>query len=70
MKILTLRQFLQQQGVEPQGSECQEAVVMRLGEFITALEDQNPDKNRLVEIREDYPEFGTFAVRLLPQVPE
>lgn len=47
-----------------------DAVVMPLGDFIHALDDQNPDKDRLVEIREDLPEPGTYAVRLVPLVPE
>jgi hypothetical protein len=42
-----------------------DAVVMRLGDFINALDEQHPDKDRLLEIREDVPEPGTYAVRLL-----
>lgn len=46
-----------------------DAVVMRLGDFINALEDQHSDKDRFLEIREDCPESGTYAVRLVPLVP-
>ena len=70
MNIMSLSQFIQQQGIEAQEPECQDAVVMRMGDFITALEDQNPNKDRLLEIREDCPEPGTYAVRFLPQSPE
>lgn len=70
MKILTLRQFLQQQGMEPQEPESQETVVMTVGAFIATLEDQHSDKDRLLEIREDVPEPGTYAVRLVPQVDD
>ncbi len=44
------------------------AIVMRLRDFIDALElldDQKSDEERLVEIREDVPEPGSFAVRFM-----
>lgn len=66
---MTLKQFIHQQESERQEPEYQDAVVMRLGDFIAALEDQHPDKDRLLEVSED-PETGTFAVRVLPQEPE
>lgn len=69
MKVMSLMQFLQQE-MEPQEPECPDAVVMRLGDFIAALEDQISDKDRLLEIREACPEPGTYAVRFLPQVPD
>lgn len=47
-----------------------DAVLMRIGDFITALDDQHPDKNRLLEIREDVPEPGVLLVRLVPEVPD
>lgn len=46
------------------------AVVMRLGDFVSALDEQHPDKDRLMEIREDVLESGTLAVRLVPQIAE
>lgn len=49
------------------------AIVMRLRDFTDALElldAQKSVEDRLVEIREDVPEPGTLAIRLLPQVPE
>lgn len=70
MNIMSLSQFIQQQGIEPQEPEYQDAVVMRLGDFIDALKDQIPDRDRLLEIREACPEPGVFSVRLLPQVPD
>lgn len=48
------------------------AIVMRLRDFIDALEvldDQKSDRERLVEIREDVPAPGAFAVRLITQEP-
>lgn len=51
----------------------EDAVLMRLRDFIDALElldARKTDEPRLVEIREDVPEPGTYAVRLIPQVPE
>lgn len=51
----------------------EDAVVMRLRDFIDALElleARNTDEPQLVEIREDVPEPGTYALRLVPQVPE
>lgn len=66
---MSLKEFIRQQEMKPQEPDCQDAVVMRLGDFIAALDDQHPDKDRMLEIREDVPEQGTFAVRLLPQVP-
>lgn len=44
------------------------AIVMRLRDFIDALElldAQKSDEERLVEIREDVPEPGALAIRLL-----
>lgn len=49
------------------------AVVMRLRDFIDSLElleAQKSDTERLVEIRENVPEPGTLAVRLLVQDQE
>lgn len=49
-----------------------DAIVMRLRDFIDALEvldDQKSNQDRLVEIREDVPEPGAFAVRLVTQEP-
>ncbi len=51
----------------------EDAVLMRLRDFIDALElldTWKTDEDRLIEIREDLPEPGTYAVRLVPQVPE
>lgn len=48
-----------------------DAIIMRLRDFIDALElldDQKSDEERLVEIREDVPEPGAYAVRLVPPV--
>lgn len=47
-----------------------DAVVMRLGDFIKALDEQHSNKDRLLEIREDVPEPGVFAVRLVPEVSD
>jgi|CXWL01.1.fsa_nt_gi hypothetical protein len=46
-----------------------DAIIMRLRDFIDALElldDQKSDEERLVEIREDVQEPGTYTVRLVP----
>lgn len=45
------------------------SILIRIRDFIDALEDQHPDKERLLEIRENVPDPGTYAVRLLSQVP-
>lgn len=45
-----------------------DAIVMRLRDFIDALEvldDQKSNQDRLVEIRVDVPELGSYAVRLV-----
>jgi hypothetical protein len=45
-----------------------DAILMRLGDFIDALlllDAQKTDEERIVEIREDCPEQGTLAVRLM-----
>ncbi|MBH0200101.1 MAG: hypothetical protein HP497_11895 [Nitrospira sp.] len=47
-----------------------DAVLIRLGDFIAALDDQHPDKDQFLEVRENVPESGVFAVRLVPRVPE
>lgn len=47
MKIMTLSQFIQQE-MESQEPDCQDAILIRLGDFIAALEDQHPDKDRLL----------------------
>lgn len=47
-----------------------DAVLIRIRDFIDALGDQLPDKDQFLEVREDVPEPGVFAVRLIPQVPE
>lgn len=46
----------------------EDAILMSLREFIDALsllDAQKTEKERIVEIREDCPEPGTYAVRLL-----
>ncbi len=45
-----------------------DAILMPLGEFIDSLQlldAQVTDKERMVEIREDCPEPGTLAMRLM-----
>ena len=63
MRILSLQQFIQQ-AREPQD----DAILMPLGDFIDSLQlldAQKTDQERIVEIREDCPEPGTLAVRLM-----
>lgn len=48
-----------------------DAIIMNLRDFIDALElldDQKSDEELLVEIREDLPEPGAYAVRLVRQI--
>ena len=50
-----------------------DAILMPLGDFIDALQlldAQVTDKERIVEIREDCPEPGTLAVRLVVREQE
>lgn len=63
MLILSLQQFIQR-AREPQD----DAILMPLGDFIDSLQlldAQKTDGERIVEIREDCPEPGTLAVRLV-----
>ena len=47
-----------------------DAVLIRIRDFIEALEEQLPDKDQFLEVREDHPERGSYSIRLVPQVPE
>jgi len=63
MKIMSLQHFVQQ-AREPQD----DTILMPLGDFIDSLQlldAQKTDRERIVEIREDCPEPGTLAVRLV-----
>jgi hypothetical protein len=51
----------------------EDAILMTLPDFIDALQlldAQITDKERMVEIREDCPEPGTYALRLLKRDQE
>lgn len=64
MTTMSLQQFIQQQASEPQD----DAILMPLRDFIDSLQlldAQKTDQERIVEIREDCPEPGTLAVRLM-----
>ena len=59
-------QYVQERSETPFLHE--DAIVMRLRDFIDALElldAQKSDEERLVEVREDVPEPGALTVRLL-----
>lgn len=62
MKILTLRQFLQQQGVEPQEPECQEVRVISVRGFLDAVQNACED-DWILEIKCDCPEPGSLSLR-------
>ena len=63
MRIMSLQKFVQQAS-EPQD----DTILMTLRDFIEALQlldAQKTDQERIVEIREDCPDSGTLAVRLV-----
>lgn len=65
MKILTLRQFLQQQGVEPQEPEYQDVRRVTVREFLDAIQDSYED-DWIVQVICDYSEPGNLLVRFKP----
>lgn len=60
MKILTLKQFIQQQA-----AESQDAVVVTVRDFLDVI-DKNFDDDWTAEVTCDYPEPGSFAVKFIP----
>lgn len=65
MTILTLRQFLHQQGVEPPDPESQKILVVTVRNFLDAISDNYEDDWK-AEVTCDYPNPGTFLVKFLP----
>lgn len=65
MTILTLRQFLQQQGVEPPDPDYPDILVVTVCEFLEAIHDNFPN-NWTAQVTCDYPDPGTSLVKLLP----
>lgn len=65
MTILTLRQFLQQQGVEPKEPEYQDVRLVTVRGFIEAIENAYED-DWTVAVTCDYPEAGSLLVRFKP----
>ena len=65
MKIMSLKQFLQQQGVEPPDSESQHTVVVTVRDFLDAIYD-NYEDDWIAEVTCDYPEQGSFLVKITP----
>lgn len=69
MRILTLRQFIQQQAREPQGSEPQEVLTMSVRGFLTAIESTYED-DCTAEVTLNFPEVNAISVRFVEQGDE
>jgi len=61
MKVMTLRQFIQQ----PQEPEYQETRVVTVRDFLRAIEDNYGD-DWIAEVTLDSPEPGSLSVRFKP----
>jgi hypothetical protein len=67
--MMSFKQFIR----ESYSSVHDDAILMPLMDFIDVLqvlESQKTDGERIVEIRENYPEPGTYAVRFIVRATE
>ena len=61
MRVMSLQQFIQRQ----QAAESEGAVVVTVRNFLDAI-DHNYDDEWTAEVTCDYPETGSFLVKITP----
>ena len=65
MKVLSLSQFLQQQGTESKELESQKVLLVTVRDFLDAIGD-NYDDDWTAEVICDFPQRGGFSVTFKP----
>ena len=69
MRIMSLKQFIEQQGREPQEPAYQKVLVMSVRGFLDAIEASYED-HWTAEVTLDSPEPGSLSVKFSPQTDE